>query len=275
MLTLAGPQPALGQPVALDAISPLGTAPLSPNVSPNMYAWIERDENGVTAEGWLKFGPLKITFLAFDEPYVRAAGPRAALLLPQMADDFGVNYTGNRTYFVRLNSFPASDDWFGSGSSRESVIPSPLAPGFFIGSAQSPEEYLLAYLTDYLGHRLLADEFGERAQEPARLALAHAAVQWEVEQAVGRDSSANLRSQVVETRTPLTVLLDPTKVDAAANMTAERDLFLRFALAQYGRGIITPYLRAVFNAYSAEKLVRQAFQQEPEEIEQQWQEWMD
>ena len=76
----------------------------------------------------------------------------------------------------------------------------------------------------------------------------------------------------------MSVLLDPTldpaEVDSVSR-AAEQDLFLRFALAEYGKEILPPFLRAVFTAGSAEELIRQAFGQEPEEIERQWQAWLE
>ena len=114
-------------------------------------------------------------------------------------------------------------------------VASPLSPGFLIGSAQAPEEYLLAELVDGLGHMLLTETFGANVQEPARLALAHTAVQWEVEQALQRDTTAQSAAQVGTETTPLEDLLDPTRFIATGSAPSERDLFLRFVVATYGR----------------------------------------
>lgn len=156
-------------------------------------------------------------------------------------------------------------------------VPSPLAPGFAIGNAQSPEEYLLGFLADTLGLELIKERFGEKAAEPARLALAHTAMQWAVEQALGRDFTSRYLAQVKvqgET-TPLRGLLNPTLMDATGSRPAERHLFLRFAIASYGRETVAPFLRAVMQTNSAEALVEAAFHEGLSDVEKQWRDWLD
>jgi hypothetical protein len=223
----------------------------------------------------LHFGSLSITYLPFDEPYVRAAGPRLVLALPQIAADFGAPLTRTGGYSVRIHSFPDSSP-FQYTNIGEPIVPSPLSPGFSLGIVQSPEEYLFGYLADTVSHELLKDEFGERAQAPARLALAHAAVQWEVEQATGHDHTLRLAATVGQ-RTPLSTLLDPLRDPGSgvASNQGERDLFLRFAIATHGRAIIAPYLQAVFHSDSAEELVEAVFGQDLADIEQEWRAWLE
>ena len=56
-------------------------------------------------------------------------------------------------------------------------------------------------------------------------------MQWEVEQALQRDTTPRLAAQVETASTPLDELLDPTGTGNHRNVTAKRDLFLRFAVA--------------------------------------------
>jgi hypothetical protein len=218
---------------------------------------------------------LKIEYRAFDEPYVRAIAPRIELILPKMAADFGLDSAYGEVYTLRVNPIAAAGEWQFSDDSLVLAVPSPLSPGFHLGTTQSPEEFLLGYTTDMLGHALLNRAFGAGAQEPSRLSLAHSAVQWAVHEAVGRDFVRGYVLQIGDTPTPLASLLDPTNFNVDGSRTAERDLFLRFAIATYGCEIVPPYLRAIFASNSAEDLVRRAFDQDIAEIEEQWHEWLE
>jgi hypothetical protein len=132
----------------------------------------------------------------------------------------------------------------------------------------------LGYVIDSLGHALLARAYGDQAQEMARLALAHPAIQWEVQQAVGRDLGRDIVRQVGVQRTPLATLLDPTSFSAEGSQSLERDLFLRFAIARYGPERIAPYLQAVFASGSAEELVQAAFGEPLSDVEPAWHIWL-
>ncbi|MFN8470068.1 MAG: hypothetical protein U0X20_31225 [Caldilineaceae bacterium] len=237
-------------------------------MSPDSSAW------GVLRV--LELDGIQVSFATFDEPYVRAVAPRLNVLLPKVARDFGVLLDANRELVVRVTPpFEAAADLSWAGVPWTMRVASPLSPGFPIGSAQAPEEYLLAELVDGLGHMLLEATFGEKAQEPARLALAHTAVQWEVEQALQRDTTPQLAAQVGTVITPLDELLDPTRFVATGSAPAERDLFLRFVVTTYGRERIAPYLRAVFSAVNAGELVTGAFNEKLEAVELKWHVWLE
>jgi hypothetical protein len=218
---------------------------------------------------------LKIEYRAFDEPYVRAIAPRIELILPKMAADFGLDLPDGEVYTLRVTPIADAGEPQFSDDSLSLAVPSPLSPGFPLGIAQSPEEFLLGYTTDALGHTLLNRAFGAGAKEPSRLSLAHSAVQWAVHEALGRDFPRHYVLQIGDTPTPLASLLDPTNFNVDGSRTAERDLFLRFAIATYGREIVPPYLRAIFASNSAEDLVRRAFDQDIAEIEGQWHQWLE
>jgi hypothetical protein len=236
---------------------------------------IEPDVDAWGAQQSLDVAGLHFDYRAFDEPYVRAVAPRVARVLPEMAADFGITLTEGEVMIVQVAPLGEAADAAGLREAQQVVVPSPLTPGFPLGVAQSPEEFLLGYVTDSLGHALLARAFGEGAKEMGRLALAHPAIQWEVHQAVGRDFGRATVRQVGAQRTPLATLLDPTRFSAEGSQGAERDLFLRFAIAQYGPKRIAPYLRAVFGGDSAEELVRAAFGEELGALEPAWHAWLD
>jgi hypothetical protein len=218
---------------------------------------------------------LKIEYRTFDEPYVRAIAPRIELFLPKMAADFGLGLPPGEVYTLRVKPIAEAGEPQFSDDSSVLTVPSPLSPGFPLGTAQSPEEFLLGYTTDMLAHALLNRAFGAGAKEPSRLALAHSAVQWAVHEAVGRDFPKSYVLQIGETLTPLASLLDPTQFNVDGSRTAERDWFLRFAIAKYGREIVPPYLHAVFASNNAEDLVRQTFDQDIAEVEGQWRQWLE
>lgn len=170
-------------------------------------------------------------------------------------------------------SLLGADDGLAPGAVTAAVA-SPLAPGFPLGNAQSPEEFLLGSVIDALGHVLVERTYGADAAEPGSLALAHTAIQWEVEQALGRDFTARYLAQVTGKPTPLQTLLDPTAEDRTGSLPAEQHLFLRFAIAAYGREIIAPFLQAVYAAGSAEELVASAPPADLLDVEEQWEEWL-
>jgi hypothetical protein len=205
---------------------------------------------------------LRLEYRAFDAPYVRAVAPRIAVILPRMAADFGIELPVDEALAVRVLPAAGAAD-----------VPSPLYPGFPLELAQSPEEFLLGYLTDSLGHALLHQEFGAAAQEAGRLAVAHPAIQWEVQRSVQRDFPPQYVQGIGAEPTPLRDLLDPTALSAAGSRTAERDLFFQFAVATYGSGIVAPYLAAAFEAASAEELVQAAIGAELGAVEGKWQRW--
>lgn len=234
--------------------------------SPSIEAW------GSPAGLWRS--DISLYYPAFDEPYARAVAPRIALVLSQMAADFGVALHQGEPYSVHITPFPGvSYPGMFNNNSAPFVI-SPLSPGFPIVNAQSPEEFLLGSLTDQLGHMLLEESVGITTQEPGRFALAHTAVQWEVEQAVQRDATARLKTLITQPPTPLTTLLDPTQRSGVATSAIEMELFLRFALDIHGKEIIAPFLQAVAEADSADGLTQLAFEQDLAVVEKEWLAWL-
>lgn len=231
--------------------------------SPSLEAWGEPQQS--------EAGGLQWRFHHFDEPYVRAIAPRVPVILAQMAAGFDVALDGDDVIAVQVAPFPADE-----GPAQDALaitVPSPLAPGFPLSSAQSPEEFLLGSVVDVLGHTLVERGYGEGAAEPGRMALAHTAIQREVEQALGRDSTARPLAQVTGAPTPLSDLLDPTVADATGSRPAEQHLFLRFAVARYGRAILPPFLQAACRAGSAEELVAAALPADLPGVEELWEEW--
>ncbi len=234
--------------------------------SPSLPAWGK--ERTLTAAN------MRFIYRAFDEPYIRAVAPRIALILPQMAADFGAAVAADEQFQVQVTPVATAAQPPFSLDPLLLTVPSPLSPGFSLGSAQSPEEFLLGYLADMLGHALINKTFGEQAQEAGRLALAHTAVQWEAEQAVRRDYTSHYVAKLGATPISLSSLLDPTTDDATGSRRAEQNLFVRFAIATYGRESIAPFLQAVFTTGSADALVRSAFGKDLSAVEQQWQVWL-
>jgi hypothetical protein len=154
-------------------------------------------------------------------------------------------------------------------------VPSPLNPGFPIGRlAQSPEEYLLGDAADRIGDALLKLTYGAQAAEPARLALAHPAVQWEVDQAVAREHTTLLAATLADAPAPLATLLDPTRLPTGDNLQPQRELFFRFAVAEYGREIIAPYLAAVHSSETAAALGSKAFGEPLSTVQTKWHAWL-
>lgn len=232
--------------------------------SPDLAAWGEPQQ--------LRHHSLQIDYYTFDEPYIRAIVPRLPLIAAQIAADFGLPAPADDLLRVQVTPFPANA--ISDHGALTITVPSPLSPGFPLGNAQSPEEFLLGYLSDVYGHALLTKAYGEKAAEAGRLALAHTAIQWEVEQAVGRDATARLAAQMAGEPLPLAELLDPAKADATGNRPAEQHLFLRFAVDTYGRAILAPYLHAVFESANADEIAASAFDAELEVLEAQWQKWL-
>ena len=233
--------------------------------SPSLKAWGEQQH--LTHEG------VQIDFYSFDEPYVRAIAPRIPVALDQLAKDFGATLDDNAVLHVQVAPPLAVEDLSSQGA-LTTVVQSPLAFGFPLGSAQSPEEFLLGSLVDIFGHALVEQTYGKGATEPGRAALAHTAVQWEVEQALWRDFTSRHAAQVTGSPTPLQELLDPTIEDVTGSRPDEQHLFLRFAVAMYGREIVAPFLQAVYSAGTAEDLVTSAFQTDLSALEDQWHDWL-
>lgn len=214
-----------------------------------------------------------IAYRAFDEPYVRAVAPRLERVLPQMIARLGLELPEEFQFAVTVTPFPGQMEADIDAAKAQVQAPSPLSI-FPISAAQSPEEFLLGYVADSLGHALLDIAFGEQAAEAPRLAVAHGALQWEVEKAVGRDNTAQRVAQLDGDPTPLASLLDLETADATGNRQTERELFFRFAAATYGEEIAAPFLRAVFASDSPEELAQAAFDAELAEVEAQWQKWL-
>lgn len=225
----------------------------------------------------------QIVYREFDDPYVRAVAPRLAVVLPQVVADFGLPLTV--TQGLRFNIAPgfvlAAAGMTATTTATATVssasvlnVPSPLSPGFPLAQAQSPDEFLLGFLTDVAGHGLLHQSFGATAADPARMALAHTAVQWEAEQATGRDYTADLLAHTTDAATPLSTLLDPTLADATGTLPNERDLFIRFVADHYGRSTVARFVSAVFSSDDAEALSRAAFNRSLADVERDWQAWL-
>ena len=73
---------------------------------------------------------------------------------------------------------------------------------------------------------------------------------------------------------PLADLLDPVRVDAMGSRPAKQHLFMRFAVATYGRTIIASFLQAAFESTTAEDLAESAFHTKLSVLEEQWHDWM-
>jgi hypothetical protein len=219
---------------------------------------------------------LHIMFSEFDEPYARAVAPRLQRVLERMVADFAVELPEDFALVLVVTPVPfAAQDELHPPSMARVYVPSPLNPGFPIGRlAQSPEEYLLGYATDLMGHALLQITYGEQAAEPARLALAHPAVQWEVDQAVAREHTALLAANLTDVPAPLDALLDPARPLAGDSLQPQRELFFRFAVAEYGREIIAPYLAAVHSSETAAALSLKAFGEPLSTVQTKWHAWL-
>ncbi len=236
--------------------------------SPSLEAWGE--------EQFLTAGHFHFTYRAFDEPYVRAVAPRMEPILQQMAAGFGLAVP-EQEFDVYVASLEPADPHPSAGRLLLAVR-SPLYPGFSLEMAPTPEQFLLGYLTDVLGHTLVESAYGESAKEPGRSSLWHTVVQWEAQQAVQRDDTPRLLAWMEGqgVRTPLNSLLNPTATPSTTGGGDQNEahLFLRFALDTYGRAILAPFLQAVFDTDSAEELVQSVFHQELTMVEQQWRDWL-
>jgi hypothetical protein len=245
--------------------------------SPAVEAW-GTSRYRLEGEGFSLF------YQPFDEPYVRAVAPRIRQVLPQLVADFGIELPRGFQFAIEVTPFPGKTSAGITPDMARVYVPSPLAPGFPLSQAQSPEEFLLGYTTDLLGHALLDIAYGAAAAEAPRLALGHPAIQWEVERAVDRSltaqvaATARLVAQLAAAEdwdpTPLQDLLDPTAAAAPGGRQTERDLFFRWAASAYGEGIAAPYLKAVFSTGNASDLAQAAFGEELAGVEADWRAWL-
>jgi hypothetical protein len=224
----------------------------------------------------IRLKQLHLTYYTFDEPYIQAVAPLVEPLLAQMAQDFGLSLAAEEP--LTLHLVPAGSLLSFWDQTSGDKLPSPLTPGFSLAQAASPEEFLLGSLVDRLGHLLLERGFGMTPAEDGRFRLAHSAVQWEVDQAVGGQMGESLFKGLQEAgeRASMSELLDPAQnfIGDSAK-AAQRETLIYFIVEKYGRGSMASFLPAIVAGTDWQGIIRDAFGEAPADFEQQWQAWLD
>ena len=221
---------------------------------------------------------VRVTYHAFDEPYVRSAvADGLDSYAAQVADDLGVPLASQPPLEIHLaprnttlwQEAPQPRLW-----TLDSDIPS---PGSTVEDAGS---YLRLGLAEYLASQLLARSVGEEilATQPWPR-LAFEIVLWEMRQVDRNDWRDQLVQGIhdpAEQRMALGQLFDPGWFgNQSPGSFYWRQAAVTFVAETYGRQSLGPLARALFTEGSWQDVVRTAFAEEPERIEDRWQAWLD
>ena len=226
----------------------------------------------------LESDSVRVTYHAFDEPYVRSAvADGLDSYAAQVADDLGVPLAGQPPLEVHLA--PRNTTlWQEAPQLRLWTLDSDLpSPGSAIEDAGS---YLRVGLAEYLASQLLARSVGEDilATEPWPR-LAFEIVLWEMRQVDGNDRRDQMVQGIRDPREQpmaLSQLFDPGWVgNQSSGSLFWRQAAIAFVAETYGRQSLEPLARALFAEESWEDVVRAAFAEEPERFAQRWQAWLD
>jgi len=194
----------------------------------------------------------KFTYYTFDVPYVLLVAQKIEDAYRQMGADFALPVC-QEGKSLTLHVVPADKILPFWEETTGYKINSPLTVGFPLDLSETPEEFLLGFTVDYLGHILFEKHYDEYDDEMSRRQLAHLAIQWEVEDATGRSHRQHMltRFDKIEEPMPLLRLLDPTEEITRDSGPLQRDLLSYFIAETYGRSAWGPFVQAVFKTDSA------------------------
>lgn len=215
---------------------------------------------------------LQIVYYEFDEPYVETVIPQLEPIYEQITKDFQIDFCEDTrlTLVIAPLGSRATDTY-----PMEAIVPSPSTVGFSLNLADSPEQFLLGIIIDYIGHSLVDHAYSNI--EMGRKQLAHIAVQWEVEDATKRSFRQRRYQHFIETQKQLSLamLLDPS-LDASSGISSmQRNLVGDFIAETYGRSAFASFLKAVSVSNNPNELARAAFGESIDVVEIAWQQWLE
>ena len=215
---------------------------------------------------------LRIIYYAFDEPYLEAVIPKLEPIYEQITKDFQIDFCKDTQLTLAITPLGSSAI---DAYPTEALVPSPSTVGFSFDFADSPEQFLLSIITDYMGH-LIVDHAYDNV-EMGHKQLAHIAIQWEVEDVTKRSFRQWRYEQFTQSQKQptLAMLLDPS-LDARSGISStQRNLVGDFMAETYGRAVFASFLKAVPISNSPDELARTAFGQSIDELDIIWQEWLE
>ncbi len=221
---------------------------------------------------------VRVSYYAFDEPYVRSAvADGLDSYAAQVADDLGVPLAGQPLLEIHLA--PRNTTlWQEAPQPRLWMLDSDIAsPGSTVEDAGG---YLRVGLAEYLASQLLGGAVGEEilATEPWPR-LAFEIVLWEMRQVDGDDRRAQVTQGIRDPREQpmaLSQLFDPGWFgNQSPGSFFWRQAAVTFVAETYGRQSLGPLARALFSEETWQDVVRTAFAEQPQRFEDRWQAWLD